>query len=69
MCSHSTGWLEPLILRSVIQELVGRMGFFFVVSYLGDEGGGILLVGCNNLEMDIRSLRDCNIIIMISLIS
>lgn len=51
-------------------RMVGRMGFFFIVSYLGDWGG-ILPVGCNNLEMDIWSLRfsDSNNIIMISQIS
>lgn len=53
-------------------RMVGRMGFFFIVSYFGGWGGGwILPVDCNNLKMDIWSLRlsDCNNIIMISQIS
>lgn len=41
----------------------------FSLLYLIWGIGGISLVGCNNLEMDIWSLRDCNNIIMISLIS
>lgn len=68
--SQSTGWLEPLILRSLIQGWWAEWDFSLL--YLIWGGRGLILpVGCNNLEMDIWSLRfsDCNNIIMISHIS